>query len=91
MLGETDWNSTTFPKNFVNFDWISSKTYKTLRNSGIPKDVESAVFGMLHKLLLSFLEILKFLGTQFSVVHRGGGGAVLDIFWNSPMHPDAKK
>ena len=32
-------------------------------------------------MLLSFLEILKFLSTQFSVVHRG----VVDIFCNSPL------
>ena len=30
-------------------------------------------------MFLSFLEILKFLGTQFNVVHRGLGG--VDIFW----------
>ena len=34
------------------------------------QELESSGFGSLHKLLLSFLEILKFWGTQFSVVHR---------------------
>ena len=56
---------------------------KVLQNSGIPQDFES---GILHKLLLSFLEILKFLGTQFSVVNvGGGGGGRVDIFWNGPL------
>ena len=36
----------------------------------LPQELESSGFGILHKLLLSFFEILKFLGTQFSVVHR---------------------
>ena len=67
-----------FPPNFVNFNRNSRKTIQSL---GIPQDFESAVFGILQKLLLSFLEILNFLGIQFSVVHGGGG----DIFWNSPM------
>ena len=32
------------------------------------------------------MEILKFLSTQFSVVHwRGGGGGDVDIFWNSEI------
>ena len=35
----------------------------------------------LAKLLLSLLEILIYLGTQFSVIHRG----CVDIFWNSQM------
>ena len=35
-------------------------------------------------MLLSFLETLKFLGFQFSVVHRDG----VDIFWNSPIPAD---
>ena len=48
--------------------------------SGIPQDFESARFGILNKLPLSFLEILKFMGTQFSVVHGG-----VDIFWNSQI------
>ena len=69
---------------------------KFLRNFGIPQDFESAGSGILQKLQLSFLEILKFLGTQFSVVHRGGGGGVgggggerwgcVVIFWNSPIY-----
>ena len=52
-----------------------------MQNSGIPQDFESAGSGILQKLQLSFLEILKFLGTQFGVVHGGG----VDIFWNSPL------
>ena len=63
---------------------IPGKPFKVLRNSGIPQDFESAGSGILQKLQLSFLEILKFLGTQFSVVHGGGG----DIFWNSPIGID---
>ena len=63
------------------------KTIQILRNSGIPQDFESASSGLLQKLQLSFLEILKFLGTQFSVVHRG----CVDIFWNSPMDDTAEK
>ena len=53
---------------------IPGNSLKVLQNSGIPQDFESAGFGILHKLLLCFLEILKFLGTQFGVVHREGGG-----------------
>ena len=49
---------------------------EVLQYSEIPQDFESAWFGILHKLPLSFLEILKFLGTQFIVVHGGGGGGV---------------
>ena len=44
-----------------------------MQNSGIPQDFESAGSGILLKLQLSFLEILKVLGTQVSVVHGGGG------------------
>ena len=51
-----------------------------MRNSGIPQDSESTgsgISGILQKLQLScpslFLEILKFVGTEFSVVHRGQG------------------
>ena len=53
---------------------MPGKPFKFLRNSGIPQDVESAGSGILQELQLSFLEILKLLGTQFSVVHRGGVG-----------------
>ena len=66
---------------------IPGKPFKILQNSGIPQEFESAGFGILHKLLLSFLEILKFLGTQFSVVHRG----CVDIFWNSPLSQRSRK
>ena len=64
------------PRNFANFDRNSRKTVQVLQNSGIPQDFESAGFGILQKLLLSSLEILKFLGIQFSVAHRGGGGKI---------------
>ena len=57
------------------------ENHSFLRNSGIPQHFESDGSGILQKLQLSFLEILKFLGTQFSVVHRG----CVDIFWNSPL------
>ena len=60
-----------FPQNFVNFNWNSRKTIQIFAKSGIPQ----ARFWISRfwnpKLQLSFLEILKFLGTQFSVVHRG--------------------
>ena len=59
---------------------IPGKPFKVLRNSGIPQDFESEGFGILHKLPLYFLEILKFVGTQFSVAHRG-----LDIVRDSPL------
>ena len=36
------------------------------------------------EMLFSFLETLKSLGFQFSVVHRDG----VDIFWNSPIAAD---
>ena len=66
---------------------IPGKPLKFLRNSGIPQDFESVGSGILQKLQLSFLEILEFSGTQFGVVHAGGGGegGVVDIFWNSPL------
>ena len=83
--GEPDWNSMNLPPIFVTLTRIPENSFKVLQNSGIAQDFESAGFGILHKLLLSFLEILKFLGTQFSVVHSGGGG--MDIFWNSPLQP----
>ena len=63
-----------FPLKFCLFlIGIPAKPFKLLQNSGIPQDFDSAVFGILHKLPLSFLEILKFLGVQFSVAHGGGG------------------
>ena len=65
--------------NLVNFNRNSRKTIEFFRNSGIPQDFESAGSGILQKLQLSFMEILKFLGTLFSVVRWGGGGGV-DIF-----------
>ena len=76
MLGEPDWNSMNSPQIFGIFTGIPGNSFKVLQNSGISQDFESAGFGIVHKLLPS-LEILKFLGTQFSVVHRGG----VDIFW----------
>ena len=60
---------------------IPGKPFKVLRNSGIPQDYESADSGILQILQLSFLEILKFLGTQFSVGHGGGGGYYLLTNW----------
>ena len=64
-----------FPQNFLNFDRNSGKTIQNLAKFWNSQEFESAGFGILHKLLLSFLEILKFLGTHFSVVYwRGGGG-----------------
>ena len=67
--------------NFPKFLWILTriprKSFKVLQNSGILQYlVELAMFGILQKLLLSLLEILKLLSTQFSVVHTtvGGGG-----------------
>ena len=70
-----------FPKILGILTGIPGKPFKILQNSEIPQDSKSAGFGILHKLLLSFLEILKFLGIQFSVVNRGCVG----IFWNSPL------
>ena len=78
-------NSPKFFEFFLILTGIPGNSFKVLQNSGISQDFESAGFGILQKLLLSFLEILTFLGTQFSVVHKGGGGGV-DIFWNSPMN-----
>ena len=74
----------------MNFDQnpgIPGKPFEVLKNSGIPQGFESGSFEILHKLLLlSFLEILKFLGTQFSILQLGGGGGRLDILWNSPIN-----
>ena len=80
-------DSINFPQIFGVLTAIPGNSFKVFRNSGIPQDFESAGFGILYKLLLSFLEILKFLGTQFSVVHGGGGGGGggLDILWNSAI------
>ena len=52
-----------FPKILWILTGIPGKSLKILQNSGIPQEFESAGFGILHKLLLSFLEIMKFLGT----------------------------
>ena len=82
MPDEPDRNSMNFTKIFWILIGIPGKPFKVLQNSGFRRDFESAGFGILHKLLLPFLEILKFLGTQFNVVHTGRG---VDIFWNSPM------
>ena len=62
-----------FPPNFANFNPNSRKTIQVLA-----KFWNSSRFAKnLQKLQLSFLEILKFLGVQFSVVHWvGGGGGV---------------
>ena len=59
---------------------ILRKLYEVLQNSGI-SNLESARFGILQKLLLSFLEILNFLSLQFSDIYRG----YVDIFWNNPL------
>ena len=74
---EIHWISPNFCEFWLEFH---QKPFKVLQNSGTPRDCESAGFGILQKLLLSFLQILKFLGTQFSVVHRGCVGILL----NSP-------
>ena len=74
MLSEYELKSTTFPKILRFLTGIPGKPFKFLRNSGIPQDFELAGSGILQKLQFSFLEILKFLGTQLSVVHGGGGG-----------------
>ena len=66
-----------FPQIFGILTGIPGNSFKVFQNSGIPQDFESAGCGILHK-LLCFLEILKFLGTQFGVVHRG----CVDIFWD---------
>ena len=60
-----------FPKILWILTRIPGKPFKVVRNSGIPQYFESTGFEILPKLLLSFLEILRFLGTQFSVVHKG--------------------
>ena len=60
-----DWNSLNFPNILWILTGIPGKPFKILQNSGIPQEPESQGFGILHKLLLSFLEIPKFLGTQF--------------------------
>ena len=73
MFGDLDWNSMNFPQIFGILAGIPGNPFKVLQNSGIPEDFESAGLGILHKLLLSFLEILKFLGAQFNVVHGGWG------------------
>ena len=61
MLSEPD-----CPQILSMLSGIPGKPIKVLQNSGIPQDFDSAGFGILQKLLL---EILKFLGTFFSVVY----------------------
>ena len=61
---------------------IPGEPFKVLWNFEIPQDFEPEGSGILQKLQLSFFKVLKFLGTQFSVIHREGG---VDIFWNSPL------
>ena len=63
-----------FPQIFGILTGILGNSFKVLQNSALPQDSESAELGILHKLLLSFLEILKVLDAQFSVVHGGRGG-----------------
>ena len=70
MLSEYDWKSTNFPKILPILTGILGKPFTFSQYSGIPQDFESAGSGILHKLQLSFLEILKVLGARFSVVHR---------------------
>ena len=81
MLGEPDWKSMNFLQTFWILTGIPRRPLKVLQNSGISQAFESPRFGILQKLLLAFLEILKFLGTQFSVVPS----VYVDIFWNSPI------
>ena len=79
MLSEPDWKSMNFPKILWILNEIPGKPFKVLQNSGIPQDFESAGFRILQKLLFSFLEILKFLGTQFS-----------QAFWKGIRHSENK-
>ena len=74
-----------FLQNFVNFYRNSRKTIQIFAKFWNSSRFWISRFWNPAKLQVSFLGILKFLGTQFSVVH-GGGGAV-DIFWNSLMPP----
>ena len=62
--------------------WLTRKPFKVLQSFRIPQDLESARFGILQQLLLSFLEILKIISTQFSVVKEG---VCVDIFWNTQL------
>ena len=48
------------------------KTIQNLAKLWNSQDSESAGLEILYKLLLPFLEILKFLSTRFSVVHKEG-------------------
>ena len=85
MLSEYDWKSINIPQILSILIGIPGKLFKFLQNSGNPQDFESVGSGILQKLQLSFLEILKFPGTQFGVILHPWGGGGLDIFWNSPM------
>ena len=57
---------------------IQGNSFKVLQDSGIPQDFESAGFGILHKLLLSFLEILTFWEPTSVSSIGGGGGSFLE-------------
>ena len=57
-------------KSFLILTGIPGKTIQVLRNSGIPQDFESAGFGILHKLPLYFVEILKLLGTPLEKIDQ---------------------
>ena len=50
---------------------IPEKPFKVMRNFGISQDFESVGFEILQKLLLSFLEIMKFLGTNLMLFIEG--------------------
>ena len=60
----------------MNFDRDSTKIIQSLAKFCSSQHLESATFRILQKLLLSFLEILKFLSAQFSVVHPWGEGGI---------------
>ena len=63
---------------------IPQKPFKVLHILELPNILKSAVFGILQKLLLSFLEILKF----FRCPIQGSPWGCEDIFWNDVIYYD---
>ena len=74
-----------FPQIFGILTGIPGSSFKVLQNSGIPQDFESAGSGVLHKLQLSFLEILKLFPNSVSSIEG------VWIFSGIAQRPQLKK
>ena len=68
-----------FLQSFVNLNRNSRKTIQIFAKFWNSSRFWISRFWIPQKLQLSFLQVLKFLGTQFGVVHLGGGGVFSGI------------